>query len=140
MLLTLALPFVIALQQPAMEPSVALPPELARVLTDYEDGWTKGDEEGLANLFVEDGYVLTIGKPPIKGRAAIRKHYESDGMPLALRAIAFAAEGNVGYIIGGYARTKGEPDAGKFTLTLRKANGRWMIVSDMDNPNTRPRG
>jgi ketosteroid isomerase-like protein len=43
-------------------------------------------------------------------------------------------------IIGGYARQKDEPDAGKFTLTLRRtAEGRWLIVSDMDNSNARPR-
>jgi len=45
----------------------------------------------------------------------------------------------VGYVIGGYARQKGEPDVGKFTLTLtRRADGRWLIVSDMDNGNSRP--
>jgi len=34
---------------------------------------------------------------------------------------------------------KGEPDGGKFTLTLRKAgDGRWLIMSDMDNGNSRP--
>ncbi|HSL22421.1 MAG TPA: nuclear transport factor 2 family protein [Vicinamibacterales bacterium] len=45
------------------------------------------------------------------------------------------------YIIGGYAGERGKPDAGKFTLTLRKgANGRWLIVSDMDSSNSRPAG
>ena len=43
------------------------------------------------------------------------------------------------YIIGGFAREKGEPDIGKFTLTLRKGvDGRWVIMSDMDNGNSRP--
>jgi hypothetical protein len=60
--------------------------------------------------------------------------------PLALRAFAFATEGSVGYVIGGFARQAGEKDIGKFTLTLRKAaDGRWLIVSDMDNPNEKPR-
>lgn len=48
-------------------------------------------------------------------------------------------DGNVTYILGGYASSRGAPDAGKFTLTLRKrADGRWMIVSDIDNPNRPP--
>jgi ketosteroid isomerase-like protein len=52
---------------------------------------------------------------------------------------AFVAEGSVGYIIGGYATERGATDMGKFTLTLRKQpDGRWMIVSDMDNSNRRP--
>jgi len=37
------------------------------------------------------------------------------------------------YIIGAYAEQKGQPDGGKFTLTLLKGrDGRWLIVSDMD--------
>jgi hypothetical protein len=45
----------------------------------------------------------------------------------------------VGYIIGGFGRHAGEKDGGKFTVTLRKVDGRWLIVSDMDNPNARPK-
>lgn len=125
--------------QQADPPTVSLPPELARVLSDYEDAWSRRDAAGLAQLFAEDGYVLAGGRPPQKGRTAIEQHYTGQGGPLALRAIAYAADGQVGYIIGGYASRRGEPDIGKFTLTLRKtADGRWLIVSDMDNPNARP--
>jgi ketosteroid isomerase-like protein len=119
-----------------LQPSVALPPELARVLTDYEAAWRSRDAAALARLFAEDGFVLPNGRPPVRGRAAIRDYYTGHGGPLALRAIAFATEGAVGYIIGGYAPRQGEADDGKFTLTLRKdAGGRWLIVSDMDSSN-----
>jgi ketosteroid isomerase-like protein len=122
----------------AQLPSVQLPPDLARVLTDYETEWRRGGA-AVAQLFMEDGYVLSGGRPPIKGRAAIAAHYGNGGWPLSLRAIAYAAEGSVGYIIGGYTMERGTPDVGKFTLTLRKQpNGRWMIVSDMDNQNRPP--
>jgi len=121
------------------EPSVELPPELARVLTDYEAGWKAGDAAALANLFAEDGFVLSNGGPPVKGRAAIQKLYTRNGSPLSLRAFAFATNGDTGYIIGGYSGERGKPDNGKFTLTLRKgADARWLIVSDMDNSNRRP--
>jgi ketosteroid isomerase-like protein len=121
------------------EPSVELPPELARVLTDYEAGWKAGDAAALANLFAEDGFVLSNGGPPVKGRAAIQKLYTRNGSPLSLRAFAYATNGDTGYIIGGYSGERGKPDNGKFTLTLRKAaDGRWLIVSDMDNSNRRP--
>jgi ketosteroid isomerase-like protein len=118
-------------------PSVTLPAPLARVLTDYEAAWQSKDAAALAALFTEDGFVLSSGKPPVRGRAEIEKHYAGQGGPLALRALAFATGGSTGYIIGGFARAKGEPDIGKFTLTLRKAGGRWMIMSDMDNANAR---
>jgi ketosteroid isomerase-like protein len=118
--------------------SVQLPPELARVLTDYETAWRARDGAALARLFDPDGFVLANGGPPVRGRAAIQQYYKGSGGPLVLRAFAFATEGKVGYIIGGFAREAGKPDVGKFTLTLRRdADGRWLILSDMDNSNRR---
>jgi ketosteroid isomerase-like protein len=129
-------------QDPATAPepaSVRLPTELARVLTDYEAGWRGGNGAALAELFVEDGFVLPNGAPPVFGRSAIRKYYGGPGGALVLRAFAFATEGSTGYILGGFSRREGDPDVGKFTLTLRKgSDGRWRIVSDMDNGNRRP--
>jgi ketosteroid isomerase-like protein len=117
---------------------VDLPPQLARVLTDYEAAWQAKDAKALAGLFAEDGFVLSGGTPPVRGRAAIEEHYQGSGGPLSLRALAFATEGPVGYIIGAYTQRQGEPDIGKFTLTLRRdPGGRWLIVSDMDNGNSR---
>jgi ketosteroid isomerase-like protein len=123
----------------APQPSIELPPDLARVLRDYEKAWSSKDAAGLAQLFAEDGYVLPNGGIPVKGRAAIERHYTGSGGPLFLRAFAFARNGDVGYILGGYTAEKAAPDIGKFTLTLRKhADGRWLIVSDMDSSNRRP--
>ena len=119
-------------------PSVTLPAPLARVLREYETAWQRKDARALAALFAEDGFVLSNGVPAVRGRAAIEEHYEGQGGPLSLRAFAYAVEESTGYVIGGFARREGEPDIGKFTLTLRKgSSGRWVIVSDMDNGNSR---
>jgi ketosteroid isomerase-like protein len=120
------------------QPAIPLPPELARVLTDYESAWSHKDAAALAALFAEDGFVLSPGSPMVRGRARIERFYRGAGGPLSLHAVAYAAEGNVGYIIGGFSRDAGMPDGGKFTLTLRREDGgRWAIVSDMDNGNSR---
>jgi ketosteroid isomerase-like protein len=120
-------------------PSVTLPPELQRVLTEYAAAWTEGDAATLARLFCVDGFVLAWGGTPVRGRGAIERHYQGQGGPLTLRALAYATSGDVGYIIGGYGHAAGAPDTGKFTLTLRKGEGgRWLIMSDMDSPNRRP--
>ena len=81
---------------------------------------------------------MSSGQPPVRGRAAIERHYTGHGGPLALRAFAFAEEGDVAYILGGYAGVRGQEDEGKFTLTLRRVKERWLIFSDMDNSNRPP--
>ena len=128
-------------QQGAALPSVTLPPELDRVLRDYERGWRAGDAAALAALFAEDGFVLQGGRPPVRGRAAIRSAYTGNaGGNLRLRALAYAVADTLGYIIGAYGYGEEAGDMGKFTLTLRRAPaGRWLIFSDMDNSSRRPR-
>lgn len=118
-------------------PSVTLPPELDRVLRDYERAWGAGDVPALVALFTEDGFVLQPGRPPARGRDALARVYQGQGGgPLRLRALAFATSGDVGYIIGGFRYGDEPSDGGKFTLTLRRgADRRWLIASDMDNGN-----
>ncbi len=134
MALTLALSATTFAQEPVA--TVELPAPLDRVLRDYEEAWRARDAAALAELFAVDGFVLSGGRPPVRGRDAIAERYRGQGGPLSLRAFAFALEGDVGYILGGYAEREGEPDIGKFTLTLTKrSDGRWLILSDMDNGN-----
>ena len=129
---------VSAVTQASPQPSIALPADFARVLRDYEAAWSSMDAAALARLFAEDGFVLSNGHEAVRGRTAVEAFYRGQGGPLSLRALAFASEGQIGYIIGAFAGIAGQPDIGKFTLTLRKGpDGRWLIVSDMDNSNRR---
>lgn len=120
-------------------PSIALPPELDRVLRDYEKAWSSRDAGALAQLFTEDGFVLSNGEPPVRGRDSVRKAYTGKGGPLALRAFAYSVDGSTGYMIGAYSGAKDQPDFGKFILALRKVDGRWLIAADIDNVNSPPR-
>ena len=125
-------------------PSVSLPPELDRVLRDYERAWAAGDPAALANLFTEDGFVLSNGNTPVRGRVAIRERYANAGGALQLRALGYAVSDTVGYIVGGYrygdaeGAAAGAEDSGKFVLALRRGpDGRWLIAADIDNTNRR---
>jgi len=118
------------------QPSVTFPPDLERVLRDYESAWMKRDSQTLANLFTEDGLVLSPDSSIVRGRRAIAMHYSSAGGPLSLRAVAFSVDGTLGYIIGGFTDRPSHADRGKYTLTLRRdSSGKWLIMSDMDNGN-----
>lgn len=116
-------------------PSIALPAELDRVLRDYERAWHGSDVAALVALFTDDGFVLQPDRPPARGRAALAEVYRGQGGgDLRLRALAFAVEDSVGYIIGAYGYGDNSTDIGKFTLTLRRVRGgQWLIASDMDN-------
>lgn len=140
----LCVPAAAAQQDPppptsAQLPSVQLPAELDRVLRDYERAWQGRDAAALAALFTEDGFVLGNGRPPVRGRAAVQQAYAGAGGPLSLRAFAWAGGDSVGYIVGGFAGSAGQPDNGKFVLALRREpGGPWRIAADMDNVNRRP--
>jgi ketosteroid isomerase-like protein len=116
--------------------SVDLPPALARVLSDYEAAWNTPGGADLARLFIDDGIVLPSGGPPLRGIAAIERYFDARREARSLRAIAYAMDEDVAYIIGGYAEHPDGPDTGKFTLTLlRRSGGRWLIASMMSSPN-----
>jgi ketosteroid isomerase-like protein len=123
---------------PPSLPSITLPAELDRVLKDYERAWKAGDEAALAALFTEDGFVPT-GQGWVRGRDAIRATYATSGGGLQLRALAFAVQDTVGYIVGayGYGDSAPVPDRGKFVLALRRARGGgpWLIAADIDQSN-----
>src|SRR5258708_17130592 len=128
-----------ALGKSPPQPRVSLAAPLSRVLTDYEKAWRQKDAAALAQLFAEDGFVLSSGAPMVRGRDAIKRFYTGASGPLSLRAVGFSTEGNVGYIIGGFTDRTGSSDHGKYNLTLRRdPEGRWLIMSDMDNGNSRP--
>jgi len=119
-------------------PAVPLPPELDRVLRDYEQQWRAKNASGLAALFTPDGFVLPNNEPPARGTASIEKAYAGNGGPLTLAALAYAVDDTVGYIVGTYGGTDVTRHSGKYVLTLRRApGGPWLIAADMDNGNSR---
>lgn len=126
---------------PPSLPSIVLPAELDRVLRDYERAWRAGDENALTALFTDDGFVPT-GQGWVRGRDAIRSTYENSQGDLHLRALAYAVQDTVGYIVGayGYGGAPPVPDRGKFVLALRRArDSRWLIAADLDQSNRQPR-
>jgi ketosteroid isomerase-like protein len=124
-----------AAQQPPL-PSVTLPPEVDRVLRDYERAWRARDADALAALFADDGYVLANGAPPRRGRAAIAEGYRGAGGPLFLRALGYSTADTVGFVIGAFRSDEGGADGGKFVLALRRGSATqpWRIAADIDNP------
>jgi len=119
-------------------PSVAVPPEVDRLLRDYERAWAANDAGALAALFAPDGFALPSGQPAARGADSIRKAYShGGGMPTALRAIDYRASGELAYVVGAYGPAGQPGDFGKFVLVLRRIDGRWLIAADIENANQR---
>lgn len=115
-------------------PTVTLPPEMDRVLRDYERHWAAGNEAGLAALFAEDALLLPSGFAAARGREGIQQAYEDVIVPVHLRALAYAADDSVGYVVGAYRFDPMETESGKFIFALRRAaGGPWMISAEIEN-------
>lgn len=137
-LIALALNASVLAQTPA---TVTLPAEIDRVLKDYEKAWIAKDTAALAKLFTADGMALPSGQLPAQGEESIRKAYSPNvGAALNLRPFSFSTSGELAYVVGGWGSATDKPEYGKFVLVLRRVNGRWLIVADMDNSNMPRRG
>lgn len=132
-IVALALNAPVFAQTPA---TVALPADVDRVLKDYEKAWSAKDTAALAKLFTADGMALPSGQLPAQGEDSIRKAYSPNvGTTLNLRPFAYSTSGELAYVVGGWGSAADKPEYGKFMLVLRRVNGRWLIVADMDNSN-----
>jgi len=119
-------------------PTVSVPPEVDRVLRDYEKAWAANDAKGLAALFADDGIALPSNQPPARGTDSIAKAYSGGGgMPTFLRVIDYRASGDLATVVGAYGPAGQTRDVGKFVLVLRKVDGRWLIAADIENANMR---
>jgi uncharacterized protein (TIGR02246 family) len=119
-------------------PSVSLPPEIDRVLRDYEKAWAANDAKAIAGLFAPDGIALPGNQPPARGADAITRAYAGGGaQPTFLRAIDYRSAGDLAYVVGAYGPAGQATDFGKFVLVLRRVDGRWMIAADIENANMR---
>ena len=120
---------------PLPTPEIALPPEIDRVLRDYERAWAAGDEAGIAALFTEDGYVGTFWGWAV-GRDTVRAIHRFAMEQIRVRAHAFEAGENVGYVIASFRFEESGRDTGKIVFLLRRApDGRWMIAGTLDGAN-----
>lgn len=130
------------------QPAAAPPdPSLARLVDQqaiaqliagtYPNALDKGDFDGYAALYTEDG-ELTLQGNTVKGRAAIRAFVA--GLPTEPRVIHPIT--NLSYTVNGDTATggaywsdiglvNGAPGvvvAGRYEDTLRKVNGQWQIA------------
>ena len=144
--------FAIAACSPAKAPEAAAtaPDTAADVakIKDAETQWfamyNKGDAQGIANLYADDGIVLAAGAPGAVGKAAILAYLKTD---VASSQAANTTDnigdvngsgvsGDLGWVSGAYHVTTPAGvtvDNGKYTTLFQRINGEWKIIRDTWN-------
>jgi ketosteroid isomerase-like protein len=149
--------FAVSACSPAKAPdAAATPPDTAAdvaKLKTAEDQWfamyNKGDAEGIANLYVDDGIVLAGGAPAAVGKAAILAFLKNDiaGAQAAKTTDNAGAlngsgvSGDLGWMSGAYSITTPAGvtvDNGKYTTVFQRVNGEWKIIRDTWNSDAAP--
>ena len=112
--------------------TVALPPELARLLDERRTRWN--DAEALAQLFTEDSYVLATGPTWIRGRDAVAQHLASRfAVALTITPIAYDVSGSRGHIVAYYTGESGgrQQYYGQALLVVERGDdGAWRIAAE----------
>lgn len=112
--------------------------------------YNKGDAEGVANLYAEDGQVFAPGVPAAVGRAAIHTFLVSDMAGLKKAGLTdsggeitgVGVSGDLGWVSGVWYLTdsKGKHvDTGKYTTVYKRVGADWQIVRDTWNSDTAPK-
>lgn len=128
-------------------------PAVVKIADAYVAAVKARDAAKIAELYAEDAIEMPPYQKPIKGRAAIRNHYEQQfkEMPelsdLQLTRIDARTTGDMGYDVGSYSQKftpkDGKPtdDTGNYTVILRRAaDGQWRVAYAIYNSHMRPTG
>lgn len=111
--------------------------------------YNKGDAQGIANLYADDGIVLAGGAPAAVGKAAILAFLKNDvaGAQAAKTTDNAGAlngsgvSGDLGWVSGAYSITTPAGvtvDNGKYTTVFQRMNGEWKIIRDTWNSDAAP--
>ena len=115
------------------------------------DQWLKAyetrDADAVAALFTKDAWVMPRGRPPLKGRDAIRASVAASSdrrkITLWIEEEELVVTGDWAWTIGAFTITLGSPEddqppvssSGRAMLIYkREADGDWRIHRDMDTP------
>jgi hypothetical protein len=115
--------------------AAALPPDLAKAVTEYDTAQVKGDRAELERLLADD-YALLNSSGEIESKAQLIADYTAPGYrlePFVVREPIEKVWTN-GAVMGGIATLTGTDDGKPFAATLRfsdiwaKRGGVWQVI------------
>ncbi|HET6567251.1 MAG TPA: SgcJ/EcaC family oxidoreductase [Rhodothermales bacterium] len=112
----------------------------------FSDAWSKGDANGVASLYTEDGQMLVPNAETLKGRDAIRQAlqgmFQQGRVNLTLKPADVHAYGDRAVEEGGYVMESPEGqhlDHGKYIVIWKlDRDGQWRLHRDIFNSSMPP--
>jgi uncharacterized protein (TIGR02246 family) len=127
-------------------PAAAQPPAASNIdaaIRGVTDAYVKAtlavDPKAIADLYTEDAVEMPPNMPAVKGRAAIQQFYQKQFAAgkiarFTLTHLESRALGDTGFDVGTYqqsitpAKGAAMEDSGKYTVILKRADGRWRVA------------
>ena len=118
---------------------------------EFSQRYMRGDNQGMANLYTDDGIIFPPGRPIIRGRAAIAEYWKlQPGVTVVdhkTTADSIIIRGDIAYDYGTFRSQNARdgqtsnPGFGKYVIVWRRqSDGRWLMHLDIWNgsPATPP--
>jgi uncharacterized protein (TIGR02246 family) len=111
----------------------------------FSAAFAKGDAAALAEMYSEDGQVLSPGQDIVSGRAGIQKAWQGaidsglKGLELTTREVE--SHGDSAYEVGTWVlrNASGQVDNGKYMVIWKKQGGAWKLHRDIWNTSAAPK-
>ncbi|HUQ80521.1 MAG TPA: DUF4440 domain-containing protein [Gemmatimonadaceae bacterium] len=122
---------------------------IGKVAADFSARYVRGDAQGMAQLYTENGAIFPGGRPIMRGRAAIAEYWT---LPTGTKVIEHKTTADSVIIVGNTAydygtfRARNEKDGqpgnvgyGKYVIVWqRQGDGRWLMHLDIWNGSPAP--
>lgn len=108
----------------------------------WQAAFNAGDADALSRTYTPDAVRMPYQAPTLKGRAAIRAHFESTfegGIAgVELEVLGADSQGKLAWACGTYVLKAADGSTvqqGKWMNVSKKVRGEWLIYSDIWNTN-----
>ena len=143
--ITLAAVPAACVDQNSDEPEAAVASKIESANRTFEETFARGDADGMAALYTEDGQLLPTGSDVISGRSAIADFWQGAfdaGLARAeLTTVELESAGDAAYEVGRYRLSLEDgqvADEGKYVVVWKREDGHWKLHRDIWNTSNAP--
>ena len=125
---------------------------IGKIRDQFMTSFKAGDAATIAAMYTSDGMTQSNMNPTGSGQQGITQSFTNFLSQMTIKEFTITpvkteVSGNLAYEVGTYKfsammKPKNEPmnDGGRYTIVLRKENGTWKVIADMDNATAPPPG